>query len=79
LNFSFSAEFTFWGALSGVHLSRLAEDLLLHCSLGFAKMGSGLSTGSSLMPHKSNPDGVELVRAKGATLIGQVTEEIIAK
>ncbi|CAB3366333.1 Hypothetical predicted protein [Cloeon dipterum] len=69
----FVAEFTFWCALTGVHLSRLAEDLLLHCSIGFVQMGPGLSTGSSLMPHKSNPDGVELVRAKGATLTGMCT------
>ncbi|XP_059482058.1 argininosuccinate lyase [Neocloeon triangulifer] len=69
----FVAEFTFWSALTSVHLSRMAEDLLLHCSLGFAKMGPGLSTGSSLMPHKSNPDGVELLRAKGATLTGLCT------
>ncbi|MFM8654003.1 MAG: argininosuccinate lyase, partial [Verrucomicrobiota bacterium] len=51
-------------ALGGVHLSRLAEDLILFSSAEFAflKFGEAFTTGSSLMPQKRNPDMAELVR-----------------
>ncbi|TVP43133.1 MAG: argininosuccinate lyase [Gemmatimonadales bacterium] len=67
-----AAELLFAGALLGVHLSRLSEDLLLFSSkeFGFIRIGDGYSTGSSLMPQKRNPDVAELVRGKSARLTG---------
>ncbi|CAN5695736.1 argininosuccinate lyase [soil metagenome] len=67
-----AAELLFAGALLGVHLSRLSEDLLLFSSkeFGFVRIGDGYSTGSSLMPQKRNPDVAELVRGKSARLTG---------
>jgi argininosuccinate lyase len=59
----------------GVHLSRLAEDLVLFSSAewGFVKMSDRYSTGSSLMPQKRNPDAMELARGKAGRLIGGLT------
>lgn len=53
-------------------LSRLAEDLVLYASaeFGLVRLSDAFSTGSSLMPQKRNPDGAELARARGGTLIG---------
>lgn len=61
-------------ALGGVHLSRLAEDLILFSSseFGFLKFGEAFTTGSSLMPQKRNPDMAELVRGKSGRLIGHL-------
>lgn len=55
-------------ALGGVHLSRLAEDMILFSSAEFAflRFGEAYTTGSSLMPQKRNPDMAELVREKAA-------------
>jgi len=68
----FVAVFLFWGALLGVHLSRLAEDLILWASpgFGFVRLGEGYTTGSSLMPQKRNPDSLELLRGKAGRLLG---------
>jgi argininosuccinate lyase len=59
-------------ALVQVHLSRLGEELVLWTSQesGFARMAEAYSSGSSLMPHKMNPDLAELVRAKAGRSIG---------
>jgi len=56
----------------GVHLSRLAEDLVLWCSPGWGWYAppDGFSTGSSLLPQKRNPDLFELARGKAGRLIG---------
>jgi len=61
-------------ALGGVHLSRLAEDLILFSSAEFAllKFGEAFTTGSSLMPQKRNPDMAELVRGKSGRLTGHL-------
>jgi len=58
----------------GVHLSRLAEDLILFSSaeFGFVKFGEAFTTGSSLMPQKRNPDMAELVRGKSGRLTGHL-------
>lgn len=71
----FIAEFLFWAALTGVHLSRLAEDLILWSSreYGFVMMADAYSTGSSLMPQKKNPDALELLRGKSGRLVGGLT------
>jgi argininosuccinate lyase len=62
-------------ALCGVHLSRAAEDLILWSSaeFGFVRLPDAYTTGSSLMPHKKNPDALELIRGKSARLCGHVT------
>ncbi|MGF1449811.1 MAG: argininosuccinate lyase [Opitutales bacterium] len=62
-------------ALCGVHFSRLAEDLILWNSaeFNFVRLPEGLTTGSSLMPQKKNPDSLELIRGKAARLHGQVS------
>ena len=61
-------------ALGGVHLSRLAEDMILFSSseFGFLKFGEAFTTGSSLMPQKRNPDMAELVRGKSGRLTGHL-------
>ena len=71
----FIAEFLFWAALTGVHLSRFAEDLILWSSreFGFVVMDDAFSTGSSLMPQKKNPDAAELLRGKSGRLVGHLT------
>ena len=63
------------GALAGVHISRLGEDLVLFSSreFGFVRLSDGFSTGSSLMPQKRNPDAAELARSKAARLAGNLT------
>jgi argininosuccinate lyase len=68
-------ELVFVGALVGTHLSRLAEDLIVFSSqeFGFATLPEAYTTGSSLMPQKRNPDGLELARGMAARLIGDVT------
>jgi argininosuccinate lyase len=60
------------GAMTGVHLSRLGEDLVLFSSreFGFVRLADGYSTGSSLMPQKRNPDVAELTRGKAGRLVG---------
>ncbi|MGQ9467629.1 MAG: argininosuccinate lyase [Anaerolineae bacterium] len=71
----FVAEFLFWAALLQVHLSRLAEDLILWSSaeFGFVELNEAYATGSSLMPQKRNPDSLELLRGKAGRLIGHLT------
>ncbi len=67
-------ELVFVAALIGTHLSRLAEDLIVYSSeeFGFVHLPEAYTTGSSLMPQKRNPDGLELARGKAARLIGDV-------
>jgi len=68
------AEMLFAGALLGVHLSRLGEDLVLFSSreFGYLQLSEGFCTGSSLMPQKRNPDVAELVRGKSGRLLGNL-------
>ncbi len=70
----YAMEFLAAGAILGVHLSRLAEDLVLWSSaeFGFVRLDDAWSTGSSLMPQKRNPDGGELIRGKAGRLIGNL-------
>jgi len=68
----FVAETLFWAALCQVHLSRLAEDVILwsNPSFGFVELADAYSTGSSLMPQKKNPDSLELLRGKAGRVVG---------
>lgn len=71
----FVAEFLFIAAMIGVHLSRLAEEVILMTSpeFGWARLDDSWSTGSSIMPQKKNPDIAELARGKSGRLIGNLT------
>jgi len=68
-------EFLAWAALVQVHLSNLAEDLIVWASreFGFVEIAEAYSTGSSLMPQKKNPDSLELMRGKSGRVIGHLT------
>jgi argininosuccinate lyase len=67
-------EFLSDGAIAQVHLSRLAEELVLWSTaeFGFIELADAYSTGSSLMPQKKNPDVPELVRGKAGRTIGNL-------
>ena len=69
-----AARLVFAAAMTGVHLSQLAEDLVLFSSaeFGFVRLGDGYATGSSLMPQKRNPDVAELARGKSGRLVGNL-------
>ena len=71
----FAAEFLFVATMTGLHLSRLAEAMVLFTSseFGFFDLSDAFSTGSSLMPQKKNPDMFELMRGKSGTLLGLLT------
>jgi argininosuccinate lyase len=75
----FIAEFLFAAALLQVHLSRLAEDLILYSSaeFGFIQIDDAYATGSSLMPQKKNPDALELARGKTGRVIGDLTALLV--
>ncbi len=68
----FAAEFLFCTSMIGIHLSKLAEQVVIYTSgeFGFFELSDAFSTGSSLMPQKKNPDIFELTRGKSGTLIG---------
>ncbi|VBB69732.1 Argininosuccinate lyase [invertebrate metagenome] len=68
----FAIEFLSDAVLCAIHLSRLAEELVLWSSIAFRfiKLSDGFTTGSSIMPQKRNPDAAELVRAKSGRVIG---------
>ena len=71
----FVASYLHTCALTMVHLSRLAEDLILFSGeeFGFFELADRVATGSSLMPQKKNPDPLELVRGKTGRAIGRLT------
>src|SRR5260221_4892585 len=62
--------------ICGVHLSRLAEEIVLWMTpqFGFVRLSDAFTTGSSIMPQKKNPDAAELVRAKVGRLLGSFTQ-----
>lgn len=59
-------------ALAMVHLSRMAEDFIIYSTseFGFIELSDAVSTGSSLMPQKKNPDSLELIRGKAGRVFG---------
>ena len=71
----FVAEALFDLALTGVHLSRMGEELVLWSSeeFGFCTLDDAFATGSSMLPQKKNPDVAELARGKAGRLIGHLT------
>jgi argininosuccinate lyase len=70
----FAVEFLAACAILGMHLSRLAEDLILWSSqeFGFVELPDAFATGSSIMPQKKNPDVAELIRGKTGRLYGNL-------
>ena len=70
----FAVEFCFIASMTGVHLSRLAEDLILWSSSEFdyIRISDEYTTGSSLMPQRKNPDIAEIARGKSGRLIGNL-------
>jgi argininosuccinate lyase len=75
----FALEFLASAALAGVHLSRLAEEIVIWCSdpFRFIELSDAFTTGSSIMPQKRNPDAAELVRAKAGALIGDLIRLLV--
>jgi argininosuccinate lyase len=71
----FCVEFVSGCALVMVHLSRLAEDIIIYSTaeFGFLELSEAVATGSSLMPQKKNPDSMELVRGKTGRVFGHLT------
>jgi argininosuccinate lyase len=70
----FAATFHYACAMTMIHLSRLSEDLIILCGEGhrFFELSDSLSTGSSMMPQKKNPDPLELVRGKAGRTVGHL-------
>jgi argininosuccinate lyase len=66
-------------AITAVHLSRFAEEIVLWCSpiIGFISLSDRFTSGSSIMPQKRNPDAAELVRAKTGRIIGALEALLI--
>jgi argininosuccinate lyase len=71
----FAATFLYATTVAMVHLSRLAEDLILFTGeeFGYFELADASATGSSMMPQKKNPDPLELVRGKAGRTIGHLT------
>jgi argininosuccinate lyase len=75
----FVLDFLSAASIAMVHLSRLAEDWILYSGEEFdwLELGDGVTSGSSLMPQKKNPDSMELVRGKSARVIGSLTSVLV--
>ncbi|MGZ8331159.1 MAG: argininosuccinate lyase [Rhodoplanes sp.] len=75
----FAMEFLAAGSILAVHLSRMAEEIVLWAceQFGFVRLADAFSTGSSIMPQKRNPDAAELTRAKTGRVIGALTGLLI--
>jgi argininosuccinate lyase len=71
----FCVEYAGAASLIMMHLSRLAEDVILYATteFGFFELSDAVATGSSLMPQKKNPDSMELVRGKAGRVFGHLT------
>ncbi|KAG7562617.1 hypothetical protein FFLO_01990 [Filobasidium floriforme] len=70
----FVMEFLQWASLLMVHMSKMAEDLIIYSTaeFGFVQLSDAYSTGSSIMPQKKNPDSLELLRGKSGRVFGQM-------
>ncbi|MCW9034884.1 MAG: argininosuccinate lyase [Rhodospirillales bacterium] len=75
----FALEFLSAAAITNIHLSRMAEEIVIWCSsqFGFVRLSDSFSTGSSIMPQKRNPDAAELVRAKAGRVIGNLNSLLV--
>jgi argininosuccinate lyase len=75
----FAVDYLHAAALCAVHLSRLAEEIILWASqpFGFVRLPDAWSTGSSIMPNKRNPDAAELVRGHSARILGDLVALLV--
>jgi argininosuccinate lyase len=75
----FLLDFLYAASIIMLHLSRLAEDWILYSSdeFGWLDLGDSVTSGSSLMPQKKNPDSLELIRGKSGRVIGCLTSLIV--
>ncbi len=75
----FAVDYLHAAALCSVHLSRLAEEIIIWASqpYGFVKLPDAWSTGSSIMPNKRNPDAAELVRGHSARIVGDLVAMLV--
>ncbi len=75
----FALDFLYAGSVTMLHLSRLAEDWILYSSeeFGWLELGDGVTSGSSLMPQKKNPDSLELIRGKSGRVMGCLTSLMV--
>ena len=71
----FALDFLYAASTAMLHLSRLAEDWILYSSeeFGWLELGDGVTSGSSLMPQKKNPDSLELIRGKCGRVFGDLS------
>ncbi|MEP6962492.1 MAG: argininosuccinate lyase, partial [Acidobacteriota bacterium] len=70
----FALDFLYAASTTMLHLSRLAEDWILYSGeeFGWLELGDGVTSGSSLMPQKKNPDSLELIRGKFGRVFGEM-------
>jgi argininosuccinate lyase len=75
----FALDFLYAASVAMIHLSRLAEDWILYSSeeFGWLELGDGVTSGSSLMPQKKNPDSLELIRGKSGRVMGSLTSLMV--
>jgi argininosuccinate lyase len=75
----FCVEFAGAASLVMMHLSRLAEDIIIYATteFGFIELNDAVATGSSLMPQKKNPDSMELVRGKAGRVFGHLNALLV--
>jgi len=75
----FALDFLYAASVTMIHLSRLAEDWILYSSdeFGWMELGDGVTSGSSLMPQKKNPDSLELIRGKSGRVMGCLTSLLV--
>ncbi len=75
----FALDFLYAASVAMLHLSRLAEDWILYSSeeFGWLELGDGVTSGSSLMPQKKNPDSLELIRGKCGRVMGSLTSLMV--
>src|SRR5947208_15146746 len=75
----FALDFLYACTTTMLHLSRLAEDWILYSTdeFGWLQLGDDVTSGSSLMPQKKNPDSLELIRGKSGRVAGALTPLLI--
>jgi argininosuccinate lyase len=75
----FVLDFLYAASVAMIHLSRLAEDWILYSGeeFGWMELGDGVTSGSSLMPQKKNPDSLELIRGKSGRVLGCLTSVMV--
>jgi argininosuccinate lyase len=75
----FALDFLYAATVTMIHLSRLAEDWILYSSeeFGWLELSDGVTSGSSLMPQKKNPDSLELIRGKSGRVVGSLVSLLV--